>query len=57
MSESRKIEIQHKDDGSIEVPAVLRSGNHAAVAQWQKEQALERTKKRRPDLLDEAEKK
>jgi tRNA (guanine37-N1)-methyltransferase len=40
----------------LEVPAVLRSGNHAAVAQWRKEQALERTKKRRPDLLDEAEK-
>jgi tRNA (guanine37-N1)-methyltransferase len=34
-----------------EVPPVLLSGNHAAVAQWRSEQALEMTKKRRPDLL------
>jgi len=35
----------------LEVPEVLRSGNHAAVARWREEQALERTKARRPDLL------
>ncbi len=34
-----------------EVPAVLLSGNHAAIAQWRHEQALERTKRVRPDLL------
>jgi tRNA (guanine37-N1)-methyltransferase len=33
-----------------EVPEVLRSGHHAAVAAWRAEQALERTKRRRPDL-------
>ncbi|UMG93032.1 tRNA (guanosine(37)-N1)-methyltransferase TrmD [Nocardioides sp. TF02-7] len=34
-----------------EVPAVLRSGDHAAVAAWRREQALHRTVERRPDLL------
>ena len=33
------------------VPRVLLSGNHPAIAQWRKEQALAVTKKRRPDLL------
>lgn len=33
------------------VPAVLTSGNHAAIAQWRRHRALERTLKRRPDLL------
>ncbi len=33
------------------VPDVLLSGNHAAIAAWRKEQALERTKENRPDLL------
>ncbi|MEL6325901.1 MAG: tRNA (guanosine(37)-N1)-methyltransferase TrmD [Cyanobacteria bacterium J06626_23] len=32
------------------VPAVLRSGNHAAIAQWRRQQQLERTQQRRPDL-------
>lgn len=36
----------------LEVPEVLRSGNHAEIAKWRKEQALERTKRIRPDLLD-----
>lgn len=36
----------------LEVPEVLRSGNHAEIARWRKEQALERTKRIRPDLLD-----
>ena len=35
----------------IKVPEVLLSGNHAEVAKWRKEQALEKTKKLRPDLL------
>ena len=33
------------------VPAVLRSGNHAAVARWRRDRALERTAVRRPELL------
>jgi tRNA (guanine37-N1)-methyltransferase len=36
----------------LEVPEVLRSGNHAEISRWRKEQALERTKRIRPDLLD-----
>ena len=34
------------------VPDVLLSGNHAAIDKWQEEQALARTRKRRPDLLE-----
>jgi tRNA (guanine37-N1)-methyltransferase len=37
-----------------EVPEVLRSGDHAAVARWRREQALRRTAERRPDLLARA---
>ena len=33
------------------VPDVLLSGNHAEIAQWRKEQAIERTRQNRPDLL------
>ncbi|MBB3385922.1 MULTISPECIES: tRNA (guanosine(37)-N1)-methyltransferase TrmD [unclassified Rhizobium] len=40
-----------------EIPAILTSGNHAAIAKWQKEQAEQLTKERRPDLLDELQKK
>ena len=39
----------------LEVPAVLRSGDHGAVERWRREQALERTRRHRPDLLKEAE--
>jgi len=34
-----------------EVPPILLSGNHGAIAQWRREQQLERTRTRRPDLL------
>jgi tRNA (guanine37-N1)-methyltransferase len=34
------------------VPEVLLSGDHAAVAAWREAQRLERTRARRPDLLD-----
>jgi len=34
-----------------EVPAVLRSGDHAAIDRWRETRALERTRRRRPDLL------
>ncbi len=37
-----------------EVPEVLLSGDHAAVARWRREQALRRTLERRPDLLEDA---
>ena len=33
-----------------DVPSVLRSGDHAAIAAWRREQALRRTAERRPDL-------
>lgn len=33
------------------VPKVLLSGNHAKITEWRKQEALKRTKKRRPDLL------
>jgi len=33
------------------VPEILRSGDHAAIALWRGEQALERTRERRRDLL------
>ncbi|WP_028296436.1 tRNA (guanosine(37)-N1)-methyltransferase TrmD [Olivibacter sitiensis] len=35
------------------VPDILLSGNQAAIDNWRYEQALERTKKRRPDLLED----
>lgn len=34
------------------VPDVLLSGHHAEIAKWRREQALEKTRKVRPDLLD-----
>jgi len=34
------------------VPEVLLSGNHAQIAKWRREQAIRRTKERRPELLD-----
>lgn len=34
-----------------QVPVVLRSGNHAAIARWRRDRALERTAALRPDLL------
>ncbi len=35
----------------LEVPPVLLSGNHAAIAAWRRQQQLERTREVRPDLL------
>jgi tRNA (guanine37-N1)-methyltransferase len=35
------------------VPEILLSGNHAEIAKWREEQARERTKANRPDLLRE----
>ncbi len=36
----------------MEVPEVLRSGDHAAIEAWRRAQAEEATRRRRPDLLD-----
>jgi len=38
----------------LEVPAILRSGDHARIARWRRAQALTKTLARRPDLLTEA---
>jgi tRNA (guanine37-N1)-methyltransferase len=35
----------------MKVPEVLLSGNHAEIARWRKEAALEKTRRKRPDLL------
>ncbi|MCB1274628.1 MAG: tRNA (guanosine(37)-N1)-methyltransferase TrmD [Leucobacter sp.] len=59
------VEESHEEDGLLEypsytkpatwrgrdVPSVLLSGNHAAIAAWRREQSLERTRRIRPDLL------
>jgi len=37
-----------------EVPGVLRGGNHAAIARWRRERAVELTARLRPDLLAHA---
>jgi tRNA (guanine37-N1)-methyltransferase len=36
----------------LEVPEVLLSGNHPEIARWREAQKIERTRKRRADLLD-----
>ncbi len=36
----------------LEVPAVLRSGDHGAIDAWRDDQRLAKTRERRPDLLD-----
>ncbi len=36
----------------LEVPEVLRSGDHAAVARWRRAMSLKRTLEKRPDLID-----
>ena len=60
------VEESHGDEGLLEypvytkpsswrgldVPDVLLSGNHARIDQWRRQQSLERTKQRRPDLLN-----
>jgi len=40
------------DRGSV--PDALLSGNHAAIARWRRERALDRTAKKRPDLIEAA---
>jgi tRNA (guanine37-N1)-methyltransferase len=40
----------------IKVPAVLLSGDHQKIKDWRRDEALKRTKKKRPDLLLQAKK-
>jgi tRNA (guanine37-N1)-methyltransferase len=35
----------------LKVPEVLLSGNHAEIARWRSQAALEKTRRKRPDLL------
>jgi tRNA (guanine37-N1)-methyltransferase len=39
-----------------DVPAVLLGGNHNEIDKWRRQQALERTRTRRPDLFEQLEK-
>ena len=36
----------------LSVPEILRSGDHAAIDDWRRQQALARTRERRPDLIE-----
>lgn len=38
----------------IAVPSVLSTGNHAAIAEWRREESLKKTRRNRPDLLSKA---
>lgn len=38
----------------VPIPTVLASGHHGKIAEWRRQQALLRTAKRRPDLLEKA---
>lgn len=40
------------DYRGLTVPPVLLAGNHAEIERWRKEQSLDKTRRRRPDLLD-----
>jgi tRNA (guanine37-N1)-methyltransferase len=42
-----------RDYRGMAVPDVLLSGDHGRIARWRREQALQRTRERRPDLLTE----
>lgn len=47
---TRPVEFQ-----GLEVPEVLLSGNHKAIAEWRREQQIIKTRQRRKDLLEENE--
>ncbi len=44
-------ELLATDDGTLPIPPVLLSGNHAHIARWRREQSLALTARRRPDLI------
>jgi len=43
---------QPEEFEGTKVPSVLKSGNHAAIAEWKKERAREKTARVRPDLIE-----
>ena len=43
-----------RDFRGLTVPDVLLSGDHAQIERWRREASLEKTRKNRPDLLDES---
>ncbi|MGC6425225.1 MAG: tRNA (guanosine(37)-N1)-methyltransferase TrmD [Lentimonas sp.] len=43
------------DFRGMHVPEVLLSGDHAAIEKWRREQAIEKTRQLRPDILDNRE--
>ncbi len=44
-------EVLGEGDGARSVPPVLLSGHHADIARWRRQQSLELTARRRPDLI------
>jgi tRNA (guanine37-N1)-methyltransferase len=44
--------ISYTKLGELTVPEILKQGHHAEIAKWRQQEALKRTKKRRPDLLN-----
>jgi tRNA (guanine37-N1)-methyltransferase len=44
-----------RDWHGMKVPDILLSGNDKAIDDWRYEQSLKRTKKRRPDILEDNE--
>ena len=40
-----------KKTGELAVPESLKSGNHGAISDWRKQQALSKTRSQRPDLV------
>ncbi|UCD52361.1 MAG: tRNA (guanosine(37)-N1)-methyltransferase TrmD [Phycisphaerales bacterium] len=38
----------------MKVPDILLSGDHGKIAEWRRQQSLDRTRQHRPDLLDES---
>jgi len=40
------------DFRGLTVPSILLTGDHKKVEEWRQEQAIQRTKERRPDILD-----
>lgn len=42
-----------EDFRGMRVPEILLSGNHAAIEAWRRDEAVKRTRERRPDLLRE----
>lgn len=43
---------QPRDYKGWKVPEILLSGNHQKISEWRQKEALKKTKKKRPDLLD-----